>query len=371
MPQNEAEEIFEKYNAGLATEEEKALLETWYLIYKKEGNNFSASELIEDQDQSIESLLVEIGKRKPLQLWPRVAVAAAILIVCAFSIYLFTEHSAKENIEMPVYANDIAAGSNKAILTLSDGSKISLTDAANGKVSNLNGIMISKTADGQLIYTISGSANPTDRSKLNTISTPRGGQWQVRLPDGTQVWLNAASAITYPVSFNGSKERRVELSGEAYFEVSKNKEKPFIVKSLQQEVKVLGTHFNINSYTNETAVKTTLMEGKVLINGRTELKPGEQAVLLGTTLNVMKADTELAMAWKNNKFMFDQERIENIMRMIERWYNVEVVYQGQIPEDKFGGSVSRFDQVSKVLSILELTGKVHFKIEGRRITVTK
>jgi transmembrane sensor len=196
------------------------------------------------------------------------------------------------------------------------------------------------------------------------------------LPDGTKVWLNAESTLKFPSTFSHlNNDRTVEMIGEAYFEVTKDKAHPFIVKSNGQEVKVLGTHFNVKSYVQDGNIKTTLLEGAVQVSTKDQqqvvLKPGQQALVKGRKIDVQQADTELAVAWKNHKFMFEKESIRNVMAMVERWYDVDVVYQGELTEDLFGGSVSRSDDITVVLNTLELTGKVHFKIEGRRILVTK
>ena len=352
----------------------------------------------------------EVSSKKPIfKLWLRIAAAAAILLVVGLGVFFYTQrHLEGSEATRDLLANDIKPGGNKAYLILSNGKRVSLTDAANGELAKEAGVEITKTADGQVIYTarsaplspqggsLPGGARGSDGIKysnaLNTIETPRGGQYQIRLPDGSKVWLNAASRLIYPVSFIGRGQRVVELSGEAYFEISKNKLQPFVVKSKNQEVTVLGTHFNVNSYTDEPGTKTTLLEGSVSVRhleGSTAtrdlsyrrddargrdgvlLKPGEQATLANNQIKVTQVNTELAVAWKNNQFMFESERIENIMRMIARWYNVDIVYVGPTPTDKFGGAISKFQNVSKVLQILEVTGSVHFKIEGKIIYVSK
>lgn len=207
---------------------------------------------------------------------------------------------------------------------------------------------------------------------MNTLSTAKGETYQIKLPDGSLVVLNAASSLTYPASFTGLEMRTVKLDGEGYFEVAKNKAQPFVVESQGQKVKVLGTHFNIRSYHDDEAKKTTLIEGSVEMSaGGIDkiLKPGEQGKLQNNKIEVTTIDAKLATAWKDNEFMFEGESIENIMKMIERWYNVQVIYKGEKPKDKFVGGVSRFDKVSKVLGMLESTGRVRFKIEGRIIYV--
>ncbi len=302
--------------------------------------------------------------------WGKIAAAAIILITLSIGgLYYLSRKDIKSSDEL---AHDIAPGGNKAILTLANGEKISLSDAKNGKLAVAAGVTVTKLSDGKIVYAI--APGKVSNTALNSIETPRGGQYEVILPDGSKVLLNAASSLTYPASFVALKERRVELKGEAYFEIAKDKRHPFIVKSENQEIKVLGTHFNINSYIDEPVTKTTLVEGSVLIkvSGVEEvLSPGNQAVNGPDGLDVVEANLDEVLAWKNGYFMFDSESIESVMRKISRWYNVDVVFKGLVSKDKFGGTVSRFANVSQVLRKLEYTGKVHFIIEERRIIVTK
>jgi len=301
--------------------------------------------------------------------WSKIAAAAVILITLSVGVFYY---SSIQDVKSDKLATDIAPGGNKAVLTLANGKKIVLSDAKNGKLAADSGVSVTKLADGKIIYAL--ESGKVANSAFNSIETPRGGQYQVILPDGSKVFLNAASSLTYPASFAALKERRVELKGEAYFEVAKDKKHPFIVKTENQEIKVLGTHFNINSYTDEPLTKTTLIEGSVLVSasGAQELlKPGYQAVNGRGGLRVVEANMDEVMAWKNGYFMFDGENIESVMRKISRWYNVDVVFKGEVSKDKFGGTVSRFTKVSQVLRKLAYTDKVHFIIEERRIIVTK
>ena len=304
------------------------------------------------------------------KIYPYLSIAAMLFVLIAIGFYFYNFKEMRTDSRI---SKDIMPGKNSATLTLSNGKKIVLSDAINGELANEGGVSISKTSTGELIYAIKSSGGSANL--MNTLSTTNGETYQVVLPDDSKVWLNAASSIKYPSNFESLKERKIELTGEAYFEVSKDKQHPFIVKSQGQEIVVRGTHFNVNAYEDDGDTRTVLLEGSVVVlsgigaTGSTLLKPGQQSVVNAKGIKVEPADVELAVAWKNNKFMFEGERIENIMKMIARWYNVEVVYEGKVPDDLFGGSVSRFDKVSKVLDVLELTGNVHFKIEGRRITV--
>jgi len=338
-------------------------------------------EVISGLHDKIQNTIIE-ENNKPVahairvSYWQKIAAAAAILIT--LSIGTFYYFSRQKNTSDLV--QDIAPGGSKAILTLANGEKIILTDAKNGKLAAQGDVVVTKLANGKIVYSVkpgkSGDTTP------NTIETPKGGQYQVILPDGSTVLLNAASVLTYPASFAGLKERRVLLKGEAYFEVAKvmmkdkevKQRMPFVVVTDNQEVKVLGTHFNVNSYSDERQTKTTLIEGSVQIiaaGTKKVLLPGEQAVVDPGGLSVNEANIDEVLAWKNGYFMFESEDIESVMRKIARWYDVDVVFKGDIPKDRFGGTVSRFGNVSQVLRKLELTNKIHFKIEERRIIVTK
>jgi ferric-dicitrate binding protein FerR (iron transport regulator) len=262
----------------------------------------------------------------------------------------------------------IKPGNNKAILTLANGNKVAVTDAGIGKVADQGNSVIEKTAKGLLTY----NAKPTTElgiESFNTLETPKGGMYDVVLADGTKVWLNAASSLKYPTAFTG-KQRRVELHGEGYFEVAKNRAMPFIVTSNNQQVEVLGTHFDISAYDDDNGVyKTTLLEGSVRLNNQTMLVPGEQAININQKIMVRQVDTEDAIAWKNGKFKFKNENIRDLMRKVARWYNVEVVYDGDMSRKDFSGIVPRFENIATILTTLESTHTIHFKIEGRRITV--
>ena len=288
--------------------------------------------------------------------------------------------------------NDVLPGGNKATLTLADGTLVVLDETKDGEIADISGIRISKNKDDQIVYEIS-DANPSSKgaaTKYNQISTPRGGQYQIILPDGTKVWLNAASSLKYPVQFTG-KSRIVELTGEAYFEVNsqllKNGKKlPFIVKSLSQTIEVLGTHFNVNSYDDEDAIKTTLLEGIVRVfansNQNKELEnlneidqnkgiilnPNQQSVLKRGRINVVKVDAEESVAWKKGYFSFKNADLSNVMRQLSRWYDVDVFYEGEIPSGTYSGKVYRNMNISKVFEILAYT-ELNFRVEGKKIII--
>lgn len=300
-------------------------------------------------------------------------VAAAIILLCitAGVYYWFMARPASKIVTTgnPRYKNDITPGRNGALLTLSNGAQIQLDSAGNGNIAQEGNINIIKI-DSQLSYTVGAGVNATNL--YNTVKTAKGNQYQLQLPDGSKVWLNAESGIRFPVTFGG-KERRVEITGEAYFNVKHNSRQPFVVAVNGFEVHDLGTQFNVNAYTNETAVRTTLVEGKVSIEhgGATILKPGEQAEVneKGRVKVLKDVDVEAAVAWKNGRFMFDNNNIQSVMRQLERWYNIEVVYAGNVSTEEFVGGVSRFGNISEVLKMLEKTGTVSFEIEGRKVIV--
>lgn len=382
MTREQAQELLNKHQLGTCTPEEQQLLDNWYLheAAKQPVAEGPADPLMEEEliwNRIIQET-PEAAKIRYFKKWYAVASAAAILIFISFGAYLFInkQQAPKQLVHQPNSKNEILPGGNKAILTLANGRQITLTGARNGTLAVQGAVAINKTADGRIVYDSSEKAG-TDEAKLayNTMTTPRGGQYWVVLPDGSRVLLNAASSLTYPTAFTGT-ERKVELTGEAYFEVAHNAARPFRVYSKSQIVEVLGTHFDINTYDDEPAVKTTLLEGRVKVTSTAKnqtrfLQPGQQAFLNALAFNVSDVDADEATAWKNGLFVFESNDIQQIMRMVSRWYDVDVAYAGNLPTDKFSGSVSRFSNVTEVLNILQLTRKVHFKVSGKQITVSE
>jgi transmembrane sensor len=377
MKNERAEALYKRYLKGNCTPEEQGLVEQWYLqeIDKRQGIQ---KEVDEERVKAEIWAALPAKTESPAPGYRRwYAYAAAVLILLSAGLFFYLKQPQPGN---AVYAAAIAPGGNKAFLTLADGSKISLTDAKNGQLAKQPGIIVTKTKDGQLIYTAAKDAGSGSTSSSNTITTPKGGQYRINLPDGTKVWLNAATSLKYPVQF-ASAERRVELNGEAYFEVAKNKYKPFKVATAKQVVEVLGTHFNISGYADERSITTTLLEGSVHVfspetagkDARQPdgliLKPGQQSVMVSDRLFVRQADTEEAIAWKNGLFMFSGQDLLTIMKQVERWYDVKVEFEDNaLKNEVFKGTISRFKDISQLLEVLESTGSVHFKIEGRRIT---
>lgn len=383
--QQDPKVLLRKYLDGECSEEEKAIVESWYFELNQINAHHALgqkdSKLVEKTKKEVwESLSANDSPKGNMLLWIRLAIAGMVLCVLSISLFFYFKAPVAKPVQQVHHqVRDIAPGGNKAFLTLANGKKISLTDAANGELAKEAGLLIRKSEDGQLEYTAVNSGARSSAAQYNIIETPRGGKYQINLPDGTKVWLNAVSSLKYPLSFKG-KVRAVELKGEGYFEVAKDKTRPFLVKSSGQEVEVLGTHFNICGYADETSVRTTLLEGSVKVKaaegvkgGSVQekiLKPGEQSQLQANQIKTVQADLESAMAWKNGDFVFEGDNLQSIMRQLSRWYDVEVEYQGKFDHLRFGGYVSRSKNLSSVLNIMSSTGKVHFKIEDKKIIVT-
>jgi len=315
---------------------------------------------------------ISISNRPKLKLNTYLSAAAVIALICA-GIWMFYPEPVKHPKQNSIASeNTIKPGTFGATLTLSNGKMIRLGGTKKETLTEDAGVTISKSQDGQLLYEINNDGN--NHGGTNTLSTDYGETYIVVLPDRTKVWLNSASTLTYRTNFSNGSNREVKLTGEAYFEVSKDRQRSFLVVTNNQQVKVLGTHFNVSSYADDQAEKTTLLEGSVRMsaaNMSETLKPGQQGQLLNGRIKLSYVDTELAVAWKNNEFLFDAEDIEDVMKSIKRWYNVDVVYDGPKPVKRFTGGISRFDKVSKVLDVIESTGAAHFVIKGRTIYVSK
>lgn len=381
MDGEELSSLLTKYKKGTSTAEEKALLENWVAGVTYPEYEIDEQELMQD--------LAEISQRLPLlrrrvRLWPRIAVVAAAMAVIVFGVWLYTSDNFTTTHKEIAYTTDIAPGKNRATLTLANGKTVTLSDSKMGVVFSDSGVTYN---DGAKV-----AAEVTQPQLLST-TTPRGGTYQITLPDGTRVWMNADSKLSFPSDFSEEK-RMVLLQGEAYFEVAKSyrskvkagqrvqERVPFVVKTDKQEVTVLGTHFNINSYADEPATKTTLLEGSVgvKISGDSNnpgpalsyiLNPGEQAVNDGQ-IQVSKVDLGEVVAWKSGSILFKDKTLEGIMRELARWYDVKIVYAAGAPKyETFSGAVSRARNISTVLERMQTTGSVRFKIEGRTITVTK
>jgi len=334
----------------------------------------TAASILQNIFEKDKAQVVTIEKKGSVfTLWMRVAAAVVILFISGTACWVLFKNKDKTTAPVALSSakpSPVLPGGNHAILTLADGTRIVLDSIQNGNIKGGNANINKKGP--LLVYDGSSGFETNAPVTYNTLATPRGGQYQLVLPDGSKVWLNASSSIHFPTAFTGN-QRNVELTGEAYFEVAKNKEKPFHVNVKGMQVEVLGTHFNVNAYGDEGNIKTSLLEGSVKIkSGQASglLKPGEQAILGGNVnkIEIKKADMSEVMAWKNGLFQFDDAGITTIMQEISRWYNVEIVYQGEIPVRRFEGKISRDAQLSDVLKILELSD-VKFKVEGRTIVV--
>lgn len=369
------EELIHKYNEGTCTEDERALIESWHLHDLSQSSFEPSQETIQNVNtRTRQAIMAHARADRPVRrLWPqRMIAAASILFFLALGAYFFYNKSGSAALTADPVA-DVAPGGNKAVLTLGNGQRIILNGAKNGKLALQGNISIDKTTDGNVTYRPHNTQQASNSSEIiyNTMSTPIGGQYELTLADGTKVWLNAASSIKYPTTFSGN-ERKVEITGEVYFEVAHNAAMPFRVVSDQQVVEVLGTHFNINAYHDEENIRTTLLEGSVKVSAEKNtmiIKPGQQAVLKAGELARREADVNEAVAWKNGYFLFNDEKISSIMRKLSRWYDIDVRYQGSPTNEGFNGAISRFKNISQVLKMLEKTKAVHFKTEGRRVTI--
>lgn len=369
--------LIDKITDDLASPQEVRELETWYDSF--DGDEKYTPALTDQQKKLFkESLFSSIEKEVALSARPThysfktyyKILAAAVLLIIGSSVFYYAKQSRKvvsTDVAQKQEASNILPGGNRATLTLANGTTIVLDEMADGKLAKIGNTNITKTSGGEITYTLNGSARDV---VSNTLSTPEGGEFKLALPDGTRVWLNAGSSITYPSAFTGDR-RRVSITGEAYFEVAKNAKMPFYVKASQQEIVVLGTHFNIKAYSDENDITTTLLEGSVRVNptiapgtdvpGSAILKPGEQAVVKNSAIKVSTVDTEQAVAWKNGYFHFEETDITEVMRQLSRWYNVDVLYEGKIDKEKFFGKIKRTYSLAEVLSVLQ-TGDLHFKI---------
>ena len=382
-------QLIEKYEAGTASPEEIIELNAWYRSFDDTVASIGSAEPLTKAElgQTIKQRISNSTREGSIALyrriWFRAAAVVFILLLGAASFFYLQPGPDKQVVSItPVIQTpaEVVPGGNKALLTLADGSTIILDSAANGLLSTQGNIEVKKMDNGLLAYKVNGKIlYEDDAAFYNTITTPRGGQYKVTLSDGTKVWLNAASSIRFPVYFTGN-ERLVEVTGETYFEVAKNATKPFKVKTVNQEVEVLGTHFNINAYDDEASIKTTLLEGKVKVTvpGKSATQParflqaGQQSgISKSGQINIINhADTEEAVAWIKGRFQFENTNLRSMLRQFARWYDVEVEYRGPV-DLYFTGQLTRNEEVRKVFKQLELTGEVHFRMEGRKVIVTR
>lgn len=399
MPTERITLLADRYFSNLCTEEEKRELMTWAnaaseseleeILYHSWSNNEGELAMPEamsarilaslfSKNEDTEEELVE--EESPSRFWGvRYSMVATITVLVAVGLFAWFQYrtagtrTEKRIVQVKEFEkNDVLPGGDKAVLTLDDGSQVVLDNSKNGTLSEEGDTKVVKPENGQLVYEAAKVA--VAKPMYNTLSTPKGGQYQLTLSDGTKVWLNAASSLRFPLVFAGN-ERKVEMTGEIYFEVAKNAKKPFKVVSNGQEVEVLGTHFNVMAYPNEKAIKTTLVEGSVKVskdNRSTILQPGQQAKVgfnngIFRTINDVSLEEELA--WKDGNFQFNNASLDVIMRQIERWYDVDIEYVGKVPDEHFTGKLPRNTNLSNVLKILSMS-EIQFKIEGKKIIIT-
>lgn len=377
--------IVDAYLENRASEKQIALIDKYYNLFDIYPNILE--ETGEEEIEEINSLMQTKIDQKIQKLQNSFyskrlkyfSIAAVVLAVSSVGVYFYQIRNQQLNLykEGEHTVSNIIPGCNKAILILANGDKVSLSDATNGKIAEQSGSVVNKISDGQLVY--NSSDTNSSRGQYNSIETPKGGQYQITLPDQTKVWLNAASSLKYPLNFSGN-ERKVELYGEAYFEVAKNKDKPFKVLTNKEVVEVLGTHFNISAYDDDSFTKTSLLEGSVKVtsltsNAQAIIKPGQQSLIDDNVANrhidVKSIDVDEAVAWKNGYFMFESEPLESVLIKISRWYDVLIQYNDSDLNKTitFSGTLSKYNDISKVLNKLELAGSIRFKIDGRKIIV--
>ncbi|NML36729.1 FecR family protein [Chitinophaga sp. G-6-1-13] len=364
----------EKYLRGEASPEECALVNQWYhsfddgqvVVTPEDG--FSKDEIFSRMDAKLAALMLQPApaRGKVFPLWlKRTAVAASVALVLGTALWLLSGRNHMSLTSKGMAAKNAAPvmpGSNKAILLLDDGSSVTLNDSTQQTIGD------ARVQGESLVYDQAG--NP-EGMKYNTLKTPQGGQFAVVLPDGSKVWLNAASSLKYPVSFN-SQHRVVELTGEAYFDITPDKNKPFTVRVNNMEVQVLGTSFNVMAYPEEKNIRTTLITGAVNVsadNSTKHLLPGQQAVLDDARqFTIANADVNTVMAWKNGKFEFTGEEVDVALRQLARWYDLELQFEGGVPEEHLTASFPRNTSLDNIIKMLELSG-VRCKLDNRRLTV--
>ncbi len=390
MNQEKFKQLVVKISNGTASQKEIALYSYYYDQFQNEE---AWDETVLGKKSDMESEIRKRIHKRTLGYGPKfvrfpvvkIAVAAMLLIMGSVLFFLMNQRvDLKQNQSLVENQNqdDVEPGTTRAILILSDGRTLDLDASQNGILANQGDVQVEKNEDGQVAY-ITNSDKHASATVFNTIKIPKGGRYQLKLPDGTNVWLNSASSLRFPVTFS-EKSRVVELDGEAYFEVASlqdrinSKRKPFIVKTISQEIIVLGTQFNVNAYRDEGITKTTLLEGKVKVFSVNQekseiLNPGQQSLLLPEgNIRVLEKDIDVeeVMAWKNGVFYFNNTELSVIMRQLARWYDVEVDIKN-IPLKKFNGELPRNVKLSQVLQMMEKTSGLKFKVEGRRILMIK
>lgn len=386
MDNHRIKALFERLRKNKYSEDELTELDNWYHSLNEGQEDMQhwleesgGEKQLADELYAAYIKKIKRQKRRTLIRYSyRIAATVAVMVAFAMLMNKPAKQSSPQLVKHSAPAPVIKPAGNVAMLTLADGSKISLDEMQKGNLTMQAGMSVRKTAEGRLVYVKADGSeiNVAEAAKtFNTIDIPRAGKYELVLPDGTKVWLNAASSLRYPVVFAG-KERKVELTGEAYFEVAHQQKSPFKVVTGQQVVTVLGTHFNIKGYPDDTAIVTTLLEGSVQVkNNRSHqsmlLLPGKQSELTkdGQDIRIANAHIDQVMAWKNGYFVFDNQDIRSIMKLVSRWYDVDVTYQLRKTE-RFGGTFSRSSNLKELLKNMEMLGDIHFELKERRVIVS-
>ncbi|MBB6502213.1 FecR family protein [Pedobacter cryoconitis] len=375
MDTEEFSKLIARYNNNTASAEERMQVERWYEQLEGKAILSEDAELKGQIYGAVRKHIEEpapVLHKKERKIYTWIAWAAVWCVLFNIGLLYFQAKRFQVSSDtFSVQKKGITPGTDKAILTLANGTKINLSDVGAGQLAEQAGVTVSKTKNGELIYKVIGDNQAT--TKYNTISTPRGGQYQLLLADGTRIWLNANSSLTFPTSFPADK-RKVKFKGEAYFEVAKDKSRRFIVESNETEVQVLGTHFNIMAYDDEAAQITTLLEGSIELrkgNEKSLLKPGQQARTMGATNQINVKDIEnpeQVIAWKNGYLQFEKSDLQSLMRQVSRWYDADVVYQGKIPKKEYSGKIPRSVGVKTLIEMLSYSG-IHCQVKDNKIII--
>jgi transmembrane sensor len=368
--------LLARYESGACTPEEQKFLEDWYAHrlssydWNWENEEERTTIYLSLQQRVWDRIYPQPKVRRPVWHW----VAAASFVIASVVGAWWWSLNQPFSTEQFYVQSAVTPGSQAAQLTLEDGKTIRIDEMKTGEVYRSDGVLIKKLSTGELIYEVQEDAlKQQDMARFNTISIPRGGQFQFLLPDGSKVWLNSATSITYPIAFVG-EERTVTLLGEAYFEIKENPSKPFRVKANHTDVVVTGTRFNVSAFPTNDEVLVTLASGGVQIEKESAMKtltPGQQSTTSASVsgINIRQIDVDYALAWVEGQFLFEDQTIQAIMEDVARWYNVDVVYTGKAHTKRFGGTYSRNKSLEDLLQHLESLSSIRFKVEERRVTV--
>lgn len=371
MPQNTTpQELIKKYLEGQCTPEEKNLVESWHLEDLRAEKDAPALQEITDVHEEMRRTIIAHSQNKSSALWPKIAAAASIFIALSVGSYLFFNKLTVPADLVVSKDEDILPSNKGVVLTISGGKKLVLNEQHTGVIQTADGAAASQSPE-ELVY----SDSKATESALHTLSNNSGAKYKLKLADGTEILLDAASSITYPVSFSGN-EREVSLSGQAYFKVAHNERSPFLVRTADQVIEDIGTEFNVNAYKNESVQLVTLIEGAVKVRRKSSsilLQPGEEVLSTSTTFERRPADLEETLSWLKGKQIFNHEPLENIMNQIARIYDVQLIWQDPATKQiEFGGSFDRTRKLSTVLNFLRKVGPgIDFEVDGKRVTILK